>query len=98
MRKNGIAARSFVWPRQYASSCFNRADGEANPAAIAWMAGREDWQARCLREKRARKRRARGSDSEVSVLRREMIAGSIEGGGDVADGAILGKESYISKR
>lgn len=58
------------------------------------MAGREDWQARCLREKRARKRRARGSDSETSVLRRDRIVGSMTGEGDadrdVAEGAILG--------
>lgn len=53
------------------------------------MAGREDWQARCLREKRARKRRARGSDSEVRVFRRAVIVGSEAGGGDVAEGAIL---------
>ena len=53
------------------------------------MAGREDWQARCLREKRARKRRARGSFSDVKVLRRAMIVGSSVGGGDVADGAML---------
>lgn len=58
-------------------------------AAMAWMAGREDWQARCLREKRARKRRARGSDSLVRVLRRVRIVGSSVGGGDVAEGAIL---------
>lgn len=58
-------------------------------AAMAWMAGREDWQARCLREKRARKRRASGSDSLVRVLRRVRIVGSSTGGGDVAEGAIL---------
>jgi hypothetical protein len=53
------------------------------------MAGREDWQARCLREKRARKRRARGSDSDVRVLRRATTVGSRVGGGVVAEGAIL---------
>lgn len=58
-------------------------------AAMAWMAGREDWQAKCLREKSARKRRARGSDSLVRVLRRMVIVGSGMRGGDVADGAIL---------
>ena len=55
---------------------------------MAWIAGREDWQARCLREKRARKRRARGSDSLVKVLRRVRIVKSSVGGGDVAEGAI----------
>lgn len=58
-------------------------------AAMAWMAGREDWQAKCLREKRARKRRARGSDSLLRVLRRVRIVESSVGGGDVAEGAIL---------
>jgi len=56
---------------------------------MAWIAGREDWQARCLREKRARNRRARGSDSLVRVLRRVRIVESSAGGGDVAEGAIL---------
>ncbi len=55
------------------------------------MAGREDWQARCLREKRALKRRARGSDSEQRVLRRARMVGSaVVGGGDVAEGAMAG--------
>lgn len=88
-RRNGEAATFLVCPRQYASSCLRRAEGDVNAAAIAWMAGREDWQAICLREKRARKRRARGSDSEVKVLRRVMIVGSSVGGHDVAEGAIL---------
>ena len=92
-RRNGTAAKSFVCPRQYASSCLRRADGEAKPAAIASIAGREDWQARCLREKRARNRRAKGSDSEVRVLRRERMAGSSVGGGGVTDGTILVKGS-----
>ena len=48
----------------------------------------EDWHAICLRENRARNRRARGSDSEVRVLRRARIVGSSTGGGDVADGAM----------
>ena len=56
---------------------------------MAWMAGMDDWQARCLREKSARKRRARGSVSVVRVLRRERMVGSIAGGGVVAEGAIF---------
>jgi len=56
---------------------------------MAWMAGREAWQARCLREKRARKRRARGEDSLVRVLRRARTVGSSVGGGEVADGAMF---------
>ena len=46
---------------------------------MAWIAGIEPWPARCLREKRARKRRARGSHSEVRVLRRARIVASREG-------------------
>ena len=72
------------------------ADGEANPAAIAEMAGMHDgvsgWQARCLSEKRARNRFASGSDSVVMVLRRETRIGSVERSpfaGEVADGAIF---------
>lgn len=58
---------------------------------MAWMAGSEDWHAKCLREKSARKRRARGSDSEQRVLRRARIVGSgVVGGGDVAEGAMAG--------
>jgi len=66
---------------------------------MAEMAGMHDglsgWQARCLREKRARKRFARGSDSVVRVLRSERRVGSVEmtvcpgAGGEVAEGAIL---------
>lgn len=51
-----------------------------------------DWQARCFREKRARKRVARGVDSLVRVLRRVRVVGSsagVWGGGVVADGVIL---------
>jgi hypothetical protein len=66
-----------------------RADGDVKAAAMASIAGREDWHARCLREKSARNRRARGSDSEVSVLRRVRMVGSAVGGGEVAEGAIL---------
>jgi hypothetical protein len=47
---------------------------------MAWIAGRvvgvEGVEARCLREKRARKRCARGADSVVRVLRRERTVGS----------------------
>jgi len=57
---------------------------------MAWMAGTEDWHARCLREKRARNRRARGSFSEQRVLRRARMVGSLVGGGDVAEGAMAG--------
>lgn len=60
-----------------------------NAAAMASIAGMEDWHARCLRENKARNRRARGSDSEVSVLRSVRMVGSVVGGGDVAEGAIL---------
>lgn len=48
----------------------------------------------CLSEKRARKRWARGADSEVRTLRRggivvsPEVAGNV--GGDVAEGAITG--------
>ena len=56
---------------------------------MAWMAGREAWQARCLRENRARKRRARGEDSLVRVLRRVRTIGSSVGGGEVAEGAMF---------
>jgi len=60
---------------------------------MAWIAdiAVEDWQARCLREKRARKRRARGELSEVSFLRRARIwesSGSV-GMGDIAEGAMF---------
>ena len=89
IRRNGEAARFLVCPRQYTNSCLRRAEGDVNAAAIASIAGRADWQARCLRENRARKRRARGSDSEVRVLRSAMIAASEVGGEKVADGAIL---------
>lgn len=92
MRRNGDAARFLVCPKQYASSCLRRAEGDVNAAAIAWMAGREDWQAKCLREKSARKRFASGSDSEVRVLRSAIMVRSDVGGGaggDVAEGAIL---------
>lgn len=57
-------------------------------AAMAWIAGREDWQARCLREKRARKRSARGEDSLVRVLRRARTVRSPVGEGEVAGGEI----------
>lgn len=54
-------------------------------AAMAWIAGMEDWQARCLREKSARKRRARDSDSEVRVFRRaRMVASGEEMGSEAA--------------
>jgi hypothetical protein len=66
-----------------------RADGDVKAAAMASIAGMEDWHARCLREKRARNRRARGSDSEVRVLRRVRMVGSTVGGGEVAKGAML---------
>lgn len=62
-------------------------------AAMAWMAGRQGrdgMQARCLREKRARKRRARGEDSLVRVLRRvRMVWSSSVGGGEVTEGAMI---------
>lgn len=62
-------------------------------AAMAWMAGRhgrDGLQARCLREKRARKRRARGEDSLVRVLRRvRTVRSSSAGGGEVAEGAMI---------
>ena len=55
---------------------------------MAWMAGRDAWQARCLREKSARNRRARGEDSLVRVLRRVRTVLPSVGGGEVAEGAI----------
>ena len=53
------------------------------------MAGRDAWQARCLREKSARNRSARGEDSLVRVLRRARTVGSSVGGGEVAEGAMV---------
>jgi hypothetical protein len=41
-----------------------------------WSVGGER-AARCLREKRARKRAARGEDSEVTMLRRARTVGSV---------------------
>ena len=76
-------------PRQYASSCFRRADGDVKAAAMASTAGMEYWHARCLRENSARNRRARGSDSEVRVLRKVRMVGAAVGGGELAEGAIL---------
>lgn len=75
-RRNSAASGFRVCPRQYASSCFSSAEGEVKAAAMAWMAGMEAWQARCLRENRARKRRARGSDSDVRVFRRAVMTAS----------------------
>lgn len=46
-------------------------------------------QAKCLREKRARNRRARGSDSETRTLRRDRTVWSTFSD-SVAEGAILG--------
>jgi hypothetical protein len=57
---------------------------------MAGRQGRDGLQARCLREKRARKRRARGEDSLVRVLRRVRTVGSSSaGGGEVAEGAMI---------
>lgn len=55
------------------------------------LEGDDGVQARCLREKRARKRRASGLLSEQSVLRRVLTVTSADssGAGEVADGAIL---------
>ena len=100
--KYGTAARHFVWPRQYASSCLSRAEGEEKAAAIASIAAKDSDEelpdmldeARCLREKRARKRRARGTLSEVRVLRSTMIVRAVSLGLDseareeIAEGAI----------
>ena len=44
--------------------------------------------ARCLREKRARKRGARGVDSELRVVRREVMAGSMVDGEAVPERAV----------
>jgi len=54
----------------------------------------------CLSEKRARKRWARGADSEVRTLRREGIVVSPEVGGvggDVAEGAMMAKMQLVSR-
>ncbi len=64
---------------------------------MALIAGREPWHPRCLREKRARKRRARGEDSVVRVLRRARRVGSSVGGGEVAAGAMFAKEVLYSE-
>lgn len=53
------------------------------------MAEMLPWHAICLREKRARKRRARGSDSEVRVFRSARIVMSSVGVRSVADGAMV---------
>lgn len=47
--------------------------------------------ARCFRENRARKRWARGADSESNVLRRVRSVGSVvsEAEREIAEGAIL---------
>lgn len=83
----GTADSRFVWPRQYASSCLSKADGDANPAAIAStaasarvsesasaLAGTE---ATCLSEKRARNRRASGVDSETRIDRSSAMVSSV---------------------
>ena len=54
-----------------------------NAAAMAWIAGMVCGvgvcrQAMCLREKRARKRWARGTDSEIRALRRTRMVVSSE--------------------
>ncbi len=59
------------------------------PAAMAAIAGMLPWHARCLREKRARKRRARGSDSEVSAFRSVMMVISSAEAGSVAEGVMV---------
>lgn len=53
--------------------------------------GEDGVHARCLREKRARKRRARGLSSEQRVLRRAatVVSTVSSGAGEIADGAIL---------
>lgn len=66
----------------------------ADIAWIAWSASGPGWQARCLREKSARKRRASGADSVVRILRRVRIVGSWTVSewfptGPVAEGAIF---------
>ena len=54
------------------------------------MSGVAGWrQAWCLREKRARKRRARETDSETRALRRARISGGREQSSSIADGAIV---------
>lgn len=60
----------------------------ARMASSAWGCSDE---ARCLREKRARKRRARGVDSEVRVLRSVRMVGSegVEMLGSIAEGAMV---------
>lgn len=60
-----------------------------NPAAMAEIAGMLPWHAKCLRENRARNRRARGSDSDVRDFRRARIVMSSVGVGSVADGAMV---------
>lgn len=80
--KYGTARSLRVWPRQYANSCLSSAEGDVNAAAIASIAAGVEGvggfaEARCLSEKRARKRFARGSVSEVSVLRNTRTAGSM---------------------
>lgn len=69
-----------------------------NAAAIALIevvvCGEDGWQARCLSEKRARKRRARGTPSLQRALRRERIIESSEmiakaGSGSRSEGAIM---------
>ena len=66
---------------------------------MAWIAGRVEGEeggeeARCLREKRARKRCARGVDSVVRVLRRERIVGSMSA---VSVGCQCGLGRFVSR-
>lgn len=94
--RDGTAAKFRVCPKQYASSCLRRADGEENAAAMASIAGivcgvDGDWDAKCLRLKRARKRAASGDDSDTSVLRRvrTVVSQSTTGADSTAEGAML---------
>lgn len=83
-----------VWPKQYASSCFSKAEDDVKPAAIAWIAGNVFSvggckQAMYFRENRARNRRASGSDSLTRTLRRVRMVSSTPSGWSTAEEAIV---------
>src|SRR5271163_5142897 len=98
LRRYGTAFKFLVWPRQYASSCLSRADGDVNAAAIASIAAvvcaDGVWHARCFKEKRARNRRARGTVSEVKTFLKvstvvSMTGEASSGLGSMAEGDML---------
>lgn len=72
----------------------------ASMEGVVWWVGGES-AARCFRLKRARKRAARGEDSEVSVLRRARTVasgvGEDDSSGVIAEGAIVNRIVMLSR-